>query len=202
MEFVHGASSEPAPGRARPPAGGRDVRRRAVPGARGPAADSFLRVAPSPCVSECKKSTARPRRSAPGQGLYPCTSGASGGRWALVLIGVAKGGRNKRCGIPPRRADANASKGDVARMRCAAPSGSISPSAQVMSIKVDERHITSRIFTGATVRDLSQDGYVKVFLQRRVLSSSSVEFAKNAKFQGKTTMSRDVDDSRSITREL
>ncbi|QCW28214.1 hypothetical protein FE772_23760 [Lysobacter enzymogenes] len=71
-----------------------------------------------------------------------------------------------------------------------------------MSIKVDERHITSRIFTGATVRDLSQDGYVKVFLQRRVLSSSSVEFAKNAKFQGKTTMSRDVDDSRSITREL
>ncbi|SDX70032.1 hypothetical protein SAMN05421681_10751 [Lysobacter enzymogenes] len=51
MEFVHGASFEPAPGRATPPAaGGRAVRRRAVTNAREPAADSFLRVAPSPCV--------------------------------------------------------------------------------------------------------------------------------------------------------
>jgi hypothetical protein len=62
------------------------------------------------------------------------------------------------------RASRGVRKPDRAKWRVR-PSESISPSAQVMSIKADESRITSRVFTARALRDGSQDGYVNLLMQ-------------------------------------
>ncbi|ALN93917.1 hypothetical protein LG3211_4984 [Lysobacter gummosus] len=171
MDVVHGASFERPPGRTPPTANGRNVRRRVVFDAREPAANSFLRVAPSPCVLRTKYKHGRGAAHL-GMASSVCIRRlrADGGpEFLCVLLGY--GGGVHEIGLDERaRSNADRSRKPWctktrSRQGRVGPSESISPSAQVMSIKADESRITSRVFTARALRAGSQDGYVNLLMQ-------------------------------------
>lgn len=164
----------------------------------------LLRVAPSPCVLRFQKSTSTTAAQRAWTGPLSVsirrerrTVGLRSYRCCKRLAGVARGevrtmrapcriqrGRAGRAG-PGRDGDGRIERRRRADAPCGAPSSSISPSAHGMSIKADERHITSRVFTKTALRALSQDGYVKVFVQTRTRSAGARRLARSTKLPGK-----------------